>query len=70
MGAALALAKDTAGIKPSGKAKKAAAARPKALMSRAQDKVVYGCKVKMPPQEDKHMHKPPPKALPQKGKHK
>lgn len=52
VGAAPALAKDTASAEPASEAEKAIAARPEALMSKAQDKAACT----------------PPKALPQKGK--
>jgi hypothetical protein len=64
MGAAPALAKDTACAEPTGKAKEAAAIRPKVLMSWAKDKAMCRCEVKMLLQEGKHMHKLPPEALP------
>jgi hypothetical protein len=47
MGAASALAKDTAGIKLTGKAKKAAAAKSKVLISVAQNKAMCRCEVEM-----------------------
>ena len=51
MGTAPALAKDTAGAEPAGKAEEATAARPEVSMSWAQDKVMHGHEVEMPPQE-------------------
>ena len=51
MGTAPALAKDTAGIELAGGAEKAAAAKSEALISAAQNKVVCGREVKMPPQK-------------------
>jgi hypothetical protein len=64
MGAAPALAKDTAGIELAGKAEKAATAKSEALISIAQNKAMHGCEVKMLPQEGKQGDMPPP----QKGK--
>ena len=70
VGAAPALAKDTAGAEPAGEAEKvAAAARPEALLSWAQDKVMRGLEVETPPQEGEHMHEPPLEALPPEGRH-
>jgi len=56
-GVALALAKGTAGIKPAGKAEKAIATRPEALVPWVQDKAERG----------REVNKPLHKALPQKG---
>jgi hypothetical protein len=67
MGAAPALAKDITSAEPAGKAKKAIAARPEALISWAQDKAMHRHEVKMPPQEGKCTHDPPPEALPWRG---
>ena len=56
-GVALALAEGTASVEPAGKAEKAIAARPKALVPWAQDKA----------KRRHEVNKPPHKALPQKG---
>ena len=79
MGTASALAEDTAGIELTGKAEKATATKSEALISAAQNKVVRGCEVEMPPQEGKRegasppqkgkrTYEPPPKAVLQKSK--
>ena len=74
MGAAPALAEDTAGVEPTSKAEKAVAAKSEALVPRVQGKA--GCEVETPPREAKQelealpqdgMHRP--KLLPLKGKH-
>ena len=70
IGAAPALAKDTASAEPAGKAEEVAAAtRPEVLLSWAQDKVMRRLKVETPPQEGEHMHEPPLEVLPPEGQH-
>jgi hypothetical protein len=49
VGAAPALAKDTASAEPAGEAKEAATARPEALMFWAQDKAMHRCEVETLP---------------------
>ena len=68
VGTAPALAEDTAGVELAGEAEKAAAAKSEALISAAQNKVVRGREVEMPPQEGKRTYEPPPEALLQKSK--
>jgi hypothetical protein len=65
VGAAPALAEDTAGIEPTGKAEKATAAKSEALVPWAQDKAKRG--LEGMPQEGKLAYEWLPKALPPEG---
>ena len=67
VGAAPVLAEGTAGVEPAGKAEKATAAKPEALVPWAQGMAER--EVEMLPGEGKHVHEPPPEVLPRKGKH-
>ena len=67
VGAAPALADNTAGVETAGEVEKAAAARPDALMSWAQDQAARGREVESLPRGGKVMYEPPPEALPPEG---
>ena len=79
MGAAPALAKDTASAKPAGEAEKAIAARPEALMSKAQVKSTRTPPEALPrkgerkpevlPRRGEHTNEPPLDVLPPEGRH-